>query len=89
MKNRVKNIFIPAVILMIIIFLLLMVSIKFLFNIGSKIQEDANMQIIEMKSHIGDTTIIKEDTLIIIDYSIIDDTYTLSNGIKINKSFIK
>ena len=32
------------------------------------------------KSHLGDTIVIKKDTLIVIDYSTLQNSYTLSNG---------
>lgn len=42
-----------------------------------------------LKSHIGETVIIKKDTLIIVDYSYLNDNFTLSNGTKVSTGIIK
>lgn len=41
-----------------------------------------------MKDMIGEKVIIQKDTLMIIDYSAQDNTYTLSNGIQVNTKLI-
>lgn len=43
----------------------------------------------EAKTKIGQQVILNKDTLIIIDYSLWDNTYTLENGIVISQEFIK
>ena len=43
----------------------------------------------EMAKHVGDTIIIEGDTSVIVDYSLLNDTYTLYNGKVINKSLVK
>ena len=42
----------------------------------------------EAKEKIGQQVILNKDTLIIINYSLWDDTYTLENGIIISKEFL-
>lgn len=42
----------------------------------------------EMQSFVGDTVIINKDTLVITDFSTIDETFTLSNKVRIHKSFV-
>jgi hypothetical protein len=43
----------------------------------------------QMKENIGSKIIIEKDTLLIIDYSIINNSYTLSNGKIINNNLLK
>jgi|TARA_R110000737_G_scaffold240714_1_gene252288 hypothetical protein len=43
----------------------------------------------EMKSHVGETVIIDKDTLTIIDYSFMDNNYTLGNGLKVSEAFLQ
>ena len=38
-----------------------------------------------MESHIGDTIIMRKDTMTVIDFSVTDDTYTLDNGLTVNR----
>jgi hypothetical protein len=42
-----------------------------------------------MESHVGDTIIMRKDTLIVVDFSVISDTYTLDNGMTINRKIIE
>lgn len=42
-----------------------------------------------MKSYVGEKIVIDKDTLTITDYSVFKDTYTLSNGVSINKEMVK
>jgi len=42
-----------------------------------------------MESHVGDTIIMRKDTLIIIDFSVTNDTYTLDNGLTVNRKIIE
>lgn len=42
----------------------------------------------EYETHIGENKILGSDTLIVVDYSIIDQTFTLSNGLKVDKHII-
>ena len=41
------------------------------------------------EKHIGETYVLEGDTLKVIDYSVINGTYTLSNGVEINKVLIE
>jgi hypothetical protein len=42
----------------------------------------------KVKSKVGSTVIIKKDTLIIIDYSMLKQNYTLSDGREVSFEFI-
>lgn len=42
----------------------------------------------QYKNKIGNKIILEKDTLTIIDYSLFNQTFTLSNGKTVNKSFI-
>lgn len=43
----------------------------------------------EMETHIGDTIIISKDTLIVVNYSLWDGSYTLSNGVEVAGNLIE
>jgi len=68
-----------------IIALLMGTGISFIFYKAAKKIESEKQ---EMKSKIGDKYILDGDTLTITDCSWIEDSYTLSNGVKINKELI-
>lgn len=81
MKTRIS-----VVVLFIIIIVVMVVIInRCSRDIGNIISKHDN----EMKSHVGDTVIIQKDTLIIVNYSIWSEDYTLNNGVKIDKEYIK
>jgi hypothetical protein len=42
----------------------------------------------EYGSNIGNKYVLFGDTLVIVDYSILESTYTLSNGVKISKELV-
>lgn len=48
-----------------------------------------NNNAIIMKSNIGKQVIIENDTLIILDYSLINETYLLSNGVNVNRVIVE
>lgn len=56
-----------------------------LFSLNNTMQEMDD----EYKSNIGKEIILEKDTLTIVDYSLWDETYTLSNGVKVSTDFIK
>jgi len=43
----------------------------------------------QMKDNIGRRIIMNKDTLIVTDYSIVFETYNLSNGSKVSKELLK
>jgi hypothetical protein len=53
------------------------------------VKDKVNARVIELERKLGDEIVLGKDTLIIIDYSIMTNTYTLSNGYKINKSVLE
>lgn len=42
-----------------------------------------------MRSNIGRKFLYEKDSVTIVDYSYWNDTYTISNGVKVNKNLIK
>ena len=55
----------------------------------SEVVGDMDKRDKEMKSHVGKTFIIDKDTLTIIDYSFMDNNYTLGNGLKVSEAFLQ
>ena len=45
-------------------------------------------EIDKMKENVGQKVILKNDTLMIIDYSLLNDNYTLEDGRTISSSFL-
>ena len=74
--------------LLIALVLLVCVSIYWTYSIkkiGSKIDGVEN----KYKEHIGNKFVLSGDTLTIIDYSMFNETFTLSNGQKISCELVK
>ena len=61
------------------VIILILVFVAFHFSVNMFLKFD---QVI--KDHVGDRLIINKDTLIIMDYSILNETYTLSDKNKIS-----
>lgn len=40
------------------------------------------------KKHIGNTVVLQKDSLKVVDYSFINGTFTLSNGVKVDTSLV-
>ena len=59
-----------------------------LSTIVDKCSEKYNKEDLKKKSYVGKYVILKKDTLQIIDYSIFNSNYTLSNGVKIDMSSV-
>ena len=59
------------------------------FGIARPLSKSLNEYQTEMKSHLGDTVVLNKDTCIITDYSMFDDSYTLSNGSTVNIDLIE
>lgn len=72
---------------LIIVLVLGYMGINFIREISSTVKhmEDDNQL---YQSHLGDTVILGEDTLLVVDYSIINGIYTLSNGVVVNSLII-
>ena len=68
------------------IFLFLLTSCE---DPGAKIAKELNTADSTMKSNVGKEVIIKNDTFVVINYSVWNNEYTLSNGAKVDASFIK
>jgi hypothetical protein len=66
----------------VMMFLLLKQTVKMA---GTEVKSAYN----EMNAMVGDTVIINKDTLVIVNFSVIESTLTLSNGTEIHTSFYK
>jgi len=55
----------------------------------SSLLKSLNEETQKYKDKIGEVYVLEDDTLTIVDYSSFNETYTLSNGIVINKSLVE
>jgi hypothetical protein len=79
LKNRIKELIInnSFVILVIVIGAVMIALVPSIAHyLGSPIDEKIN----KMKENVGQKVIIKNDTLMIIDYSFLNSNYTLEDG---------
>ena len=53
-------------------------------DVSNQIKEEEN----KYKKHIGNTYVMDKDTLTIVDYSMFEENFTLSDGRKVNYSLI-
>lgn len=73
-----------------VLFVLLLISIiAYHYQHGESVFDTYRKTEANMKAEIGTRILYTKDTLFIVDYSMLNDTYTLSNGIKINKELLK
>jgi len=72
--------YIPVI--LIFVFILWFTSIKLIFD-------EINNYDAKYKKYINTTCIINKDTLVVLDYSRVMKTFTLSNGTKVDYNFIK
>jgi hypothetical protein len=71
------------------IVLAFVVLIVCLFIFIGIIMKANNEEVTVYEQMIGDTVIMNKDTLIVVDYSRLDATVTLSNGVKVSKSLVQ
>lgn len=57
--------------------------------IGGMVIDAVDDEADSYKAHIGEVYVLDGDSLKIIDYSMINETYTLSNGVEVNKALIE
>lgn len=70
-------------------FVLCIMSIVFCVHyLSDKIVEGFNTEASEYEEHIGETCTINKDTLIIVDYSLLKESFTLSDGREVNRKLI-
>jgi len=74
---------------MIMSFIVFIIAIGVLGEIGKKALYGYEQATEQLEYNLNKQVIINNDTLTIVDYSTWNDTYTLSNGIEINSSFIE
>lgn len=55
---------------------------------GSKISSVYESEVDMYEEHVGSNIYLNGDTLIIVDYSVFNETFTLSNGSKVSFSFV-
>lgn len=55
----------------------------------TKVSNDIDDEHIWMESKLNTKYVLNKDTLIIIDYSILNNTFILSNGVEINQKVLK
>ena len=72
------------VIILSVIVVLSIISVSFLSYGNNKIKELKE----KCNAKIGSVIIISDDTLTIMDYSLIEENFTLSNGEKISMSYV-
>jgi hypothetical protein len=77
-----KKILTPIVLL----FLLLTILLYFIEN--TALRQVGNLEN-KYKAEVGRTVVLGKDTLTIVDYSILMENFTLSNGQKVSYSFVK
>lgn len=84
MKNTIKAVFILTI-------SLILTAIGFIMFVGNEtvqvidnVQEESKMY----KARIGTKYVLEKDTFTIIDYSQLEETFTLSNGKKVNSALI-
>lgn len=70
--------------------ILSIVAISYLLKIPTgDILERIDQEEDKYKNHIGEYYILDKDTLTIVDYSIFNKTFTLSNGVKLSYTLIE
>jgi hypothetical protein len=70
----------PIMIIMIVVTVLTII----LVGIGVQMSEK---QFEKFDAEVGNQVILRKDTLFVMDYSIFNDSYTLENGLKIDREF--
>ena len=73
--------------LFIIIWIMVMAVIIFKFI--NKIAASYKTSVLKMESNIGEKVVLNGDTLMVTNYSVLDETYTLENGVEINCKLFK
>lgn len=56
--------------------------------VGNKLHKTLIKEQQQYREHIGETHILEKDTLTIVDYSLFKESFTLSNGVEVNKNLI-
>lgn len=73
-----------------IVFIFLVVlSAYLIFSSVDEIKSEYSKAENSIKKEVGKKVILEKDTLTIIDYSILNDTYTLSNGVKVSFELVE
>lgn len=80
------KIFDKAFVSMLVLLLILVVLLLFFLNMWAN---DVGKEKEKFEKHIGEQYILNKDTLIIVDYSMFKETFTLSNGKEINYKLIE
>lgn len=67
----------------------ILVTIVFWMISSPKPLKDIQTNIEEMENSLNTEVILNNDTLIVVDYSIIHETYILSNGLSIHRNMLE
>lgn len=81
-----KNLLLGLIVTGIVAFLFMIMLFDIIFEEGDRILENHKK---EYKAFIGQKVILNHDTLLIVDYSIVNNNLTLSNGMKIDTALVK
>jgi hypothetical protein len=73
----------------ILAFLTIIILIVAISIISIKIEKEIDKEVKNYKNYIGKKIIVNNDTLIIFDYSMWNENFTLENGNKISEELIK
>ena len=77
------------VIASIIMFILIVITVSYISKSCNKISEVITEADNNYKKEIGNKYIFEKDTVTIVDYSLFNESYSLSNGQKINFNLVK
>lgn len=76
-----KNVIIGTIIVFI-------TSVTSFYYLTNSLSSELNKKTDEYKSKIGQRIVIEKDTLTVVDYSIVMETFTLSNGKQVNSVIV-
>lgn len=68
---------------------LMLIAALVFINIISKTINELESYELSIKEKVGTKCYFDGDSILIIDYSLLNETYTLSNGIKVNINLVK
>lgn len=63
-------------------------SVTSFYYLTNSLSSELNKKTDEYKSKIGQRIVIEKDTLTVVDYSIVMETFTLSNGKQVNSVIV-
>jgi len=82
----------PGTAIFVIVFLLIILAMLWIIAINGLISDVGNLyrdEVNKFSKNIGKKAILEKDTLEVVDYSIWNGTYTLSNGKYVSREFVR